>query len=351
MKHIYLLIILGVLSLSIRAQITIISADLPAIGTMVINAVDTITPVSPGNPGTNQVWDLSNLVVSRYDTIVYLPPEGIIGYEWAPGSNIVYDFSKAGTCEGCTPVYNYVFADQNDFGLLFTGTQTQLLFEGGFTLYIHWYFTGGRFQVLLPLNYGDNLVNSHISEAHQAIYYEGALVDSSMTVFNDNYTITADASGTMITPYNTFQVIRIKDVTTSHAYHYILESNEWVLDWEEIETKTDYRWYTNDYFLVGYCDGDDKGGGFTFFKSETVVGTSLQPFAKDISVYPNPATESITVESTSVPDRVEIYNIQGSLVSTKLNSETISVSDLGPGIYFLKVFTKSDVSLKKFIRQ
>ncbi|MHC1777881.1 MAG: T9SS type A sorting domain-containing protein [Lentimicrobium sp.] len=351
MKQIYVLIFLGALSLSIRAQITITSADLPVIGNMVINAVDTITPVSPGNPGTNQVWDLSNLVASRYDTIVYLPPEGVIGYEWAPGSNIVYDVSKAGTCEGCTTAYYYYFADQSDYGLLFTGVQTQMLFEGGFTLYMHWYYTGGRYQVPLPLNYGDNLVHSHISEVHQAIYYEGELADSTMTVFNDNYTITADASGTMITPYNTFQVIRIKDVNISHSYHYILESNEWVLDWDEIDTQTSYRWYTNDYFEVGHCDGDDKGAGFTFFKSETVVGTSLLPFAKDIIIYPNPATETVTVESLLIPDRLEVYDILGSLVSTGLNSKTIAVSDLSPGIYFLKVYTNSKFSLKKFVRQ
>lgn len=216
---------------------------------------------------------------------------------------------------------------------------------------MQWSYTGGRYQVPLPLNYGDNLVHSHISQVFQAIYYEGALVDSSLIVYNDNYTITADASCTMITPYNTFQVIRIKDVNTSHSYHYILESNEWVLDWDEIETQTTYRWYTNDYFLVGYCDGDDKGGGFTFFKSETVVGTSLQPFAKDISVYPNPATESVTVESLIIPDRLEIFDIQGSLVLTGSNSKMISVSDISPGVYFLKIFTKSGVSVEKFIKQ
>jgi hypothetical protein len=216
---------------------------------------------------------------------------------------------------------------------------------------MHWHYTGGRYQAPLPLNYGDNLSASHISEVHLAYYYQGAMVDSSLIVYNENYTITADASGTMITPYNTFQAIRIKDVSTKHSYHYILESNEWVLDWDEIETQTTYRWYTNDYFLVGYCDGDDKGGGFTFFKSETVVGTPLQPYAKDISVYPNPATESITVGSALIPDRLEIYDMLGSLVSTGLNSKTIPVSDLSPGVYFLKVYTKSGVSLEKFIRQ
>ena len=350
MKHIYILIFMGALSLSIRAQITITGADLPAIGTMVINAVDTITPVSPGNPGPNQVWDLSNLVVSRYDTITYLPPEGIIGFGHSP-SNIVYDVSKGGSCEGCSTVYAYHFADQSNSGLLFTGLQAQLLFDGGFTLNLDGHFTGGRYIVPLPLNYGDNLNSTHISEIRQSIWFDGSMVDTSITVMNDSYTITADASGTMITPYNTFQVIRVKDVTTSHSYHYILESNEWVLDWDEIDTRTSYIWCTNDYFIVGSSDGDDKGVGFTFFKSETVVGTSLQPFANNSVVYPNPATESITLKSMLIPDKLEIYDILGSLVSTGLNSKTISVSDLSPGMYFLKVYSKSGVSLEKFIRQ
>ncbi len=76
-----------------------------------------------------------------------------------------------------------------------------------------------------------------------------------------------------------------------------------------------------------------------------------------ISIYPNPATNQISVAANFVHNEnitTSIYAINGNLVSQaeiKYTGEslTLDISDLDAGVYFLKISTKEYTTTKKFI--
>ena len=75
----------------------------------------------------------------------------------------------------------------------------------------------------------------------------------------------------------------------------------------------------------------------------------------DFSIYPNPASDHITIE-TSHPCKIEMYDITGHKVLTTgtsyENSTYVDVADLKNGLYFVKCTTSSGVvSTHKFVKQ
>ncbi len=339
-------------SFTTRAQITVTSADLPVAGTMVINAVDTITPVSAGNPGINQVWDFSNLVASRFDTIIYRTPEGVPGFENFPQANIVYDYRVSKRCGNCDViVYAYAFLNQNDNNVSLYGDEAQHQINTVYTLNWHRYFTDGSILAHLPMNYGNSTIDSATYELYLGYWYEGVMFDSSMIVVKENFVRTVDASGTLITPYNTFQVLRVKEDVTTVQTNYSYTSDGWVFVFEDTHSETIYNWYTNDYFLVGTVDDDGKGPGFTFFKSSTVVGIESNYRTSGINIYPNPAGNQLTIQTDKEIEEATILTLSGQEILTHRNSTLLDVSQLNPGMYLLKVITSEGATFTKFIKQ
>jgi len=81
-------------------------------------------------------------------------------------------------------------------------------------------------------------------------------------------------------------------------------------------------------------DGDPVGRGF-------------------VTLYPNPASSNITIESNSVIDKVDIYSILGSRVfSVEVGSvvASISVDGLAAGVYYARIHSGRETQIKKFTR-
>ncbi len=73
----------------------------------------------------------------------------------------------------------------------------------------------------------------------------------------------------------------------------------------------------------------------------------------NIAVYPNPGTNSITVE-TPQKALIEINNIQGKqikTIETRENKTIIDVSSLKSEMYYIKVKTEKGIAVKKFIKE
>ena len=75
--------------------------------------------------------------------------------------------------------------------------------------------------------------------------------------------------------------------------------------------------------------------------------------ASKISVYPNPATNNITIKSVdqSQIDSVELYNILGSKVlsTTSLVNDSLNVSEMASGVYLLKVNVGAQSATKRIV--
>ncbi len=82
-----------------------------------------------------------------------------------------------------------------------------------------------------------------------------------------------------------------------------------------------------------------------------LVNGSCAPVANRISMYPNPVGDLLHLSANDGISRVEIYSTNGMLVmSSDAVSDSIEMSDLNSGMYFLKVFSGQDVATMKFVK-
>jgi hypothetical protein len=178
------------------------------------------------------------------------------------------------------------------------------------------------------------------------------VVDSAKTVSHINLNCLVDAWGTMILPDGSFPVIRVKEVFNTIDSSFTWSGGTWVYVSDTVSNWTQYRWYANDYGEVGfYSEGSKKGDGFTFFKSETLVGNGTLTKQEEFSIYPNPASSIVRVISERSPEKIEIVDNTGRTMIRTSNQETVDVSGLSPGWYFLKVMTESKIHIGKFFKQ
>jgi PKD repeat protein len=85
------------------------------------------------------------------------------------------------------------------------------------------------------------------------------------------------------------------------------------------------------------------------------VGIGQTPSLANINVYPNPASQDITVENTLPGTTMEIYSVVGSLMlqtALQSNREKLDISDLSTGIYMIRFTDKEQRKTSvKFVKQ
>jgi uncharacterized repeat protein (TIGR01451 family) len=70
-----------------------------------------------------------------------------------------------------------------------------------------------------------------------------------------------------------------------------------------------------------------------------------------VSMSPNPATSKINVISNSTVKFIEVYDVQGRILETVLNANSIDISDKSNGIYFLKITTDYGSKIEKVVKE
>ena len=79
-----------------------------------------------------------------------------------------------------------------------------------------------------------------------------------------------------------------------------------------------------------------------------------EPAVSSCSVYPNPTTEVMTVESSQTVDTYEIYSITGAMVlrrNTGCKTFDVDVRELPAGAYLLKMNTEGTVVTRRFVKK
>ncbi|MDR2204758.1 MAG: T9SS type A sorting domain-containing protein [Flavobacteriaceae bacterium] len=86
--------------------------------------------------------------------------------------------------------------------------------------------------------------------------------------------------------------------------------------------------------------------------SEDYTLSTTEPGNKtdDITLFPNPATTILNIETSLKIERINVYDVSGKLVKTAQNAgKNIDVSRLQNGVYHLEIFTDRGKLFKKFI--
>lgn len=105
------------------------------------------------------------------------------------------------------------------------------------------------------------------------------------------------------------------------------------------------------YFGTGNSSSGYKSD-FWEYNSGIISGSNLIENENTLKIYPNPATNKITVNS---PEKsiLEITDINGQTIETFYQNDsnmTIDISDYHGGIYFVKVTTKEKIIVQKIIK-
>lgn len=95
---------------------------------------------------------------------------------------------------------------------------------------------------------------------------------------------------------------------------------------------------------------------FTNDEQTVFEDLSKNDFTKEgsIQVYPNPANDVINVKANTVINLVQLYDVQGRILTTKLNHENTAVLNLSnypSGVYFIQVSTENGVKTEKVIKK
>ena len=83
------------------------------------------------------------------------------------------------------------------------------------------------------------------------------------------------------------------------------------------------------------------------------VGVGEQT-GKDITLYPNPVNDKLTIEAKQALGTVEIYNLMGALVYSQkgcTNKVDINTSDLQSGIYFIRMTNDRMSETRRFVKE
>lgn len=205
-------------------------------------------------------------------------------------------------------------------------------------------YTDKREFLKFPITYND-VFNETFSGTFENIG-AGQIFDRGGTI-----EIKSDGYGDLILPYTTVNnVLRVRSVYNyndsfmgTHVFSY---------------SDTVYTWYnstTNNFIAslsLAYLDGFLSLSQATYLEQSDLVNAihDLQVVNKNITFYPNPANNYITIRNTADIISIKIHDVKGILVKTidiQNGNQQIDISDLNAGIYFIECYTKSYNYLEK----
>jgi hypothetical protein len=170
---------------------------------------------------------------------------------------------------------------------------------------------------------------------------------------------TTDAYGTLITPYGTYDALRVKvtDYTTDVIEVKLASFLPWTPFTTVQDTSISYTWHAKQEKLAIAEFSYDSIGN----PKQLVFSTVPPPIATDVVsnesssstyLYPSPATDRVCLggNATLNGQMVEITGVDGKVIYREPMTENcIDVSELVPGMYLMRL-TQGDGTLEKALR-
>ena len=199
----------------------------------------------------------------------------------------------------------------------------------------------------LPMNYQDAwtsnaYTNVDLNPAFDAIYRSYQWRDSEV-----------DGWGEVITPFGTFDALRIRSEVTSVDSLYIGQFSFWV----ELPTpdQVEYHWFTNGQKLpIFSVTTTDVGGNETIteikFKDKKRDFASNEEYNLGFEVYPNPAEDQLNIQLKNEASLIQIFDMTGKLIYSEIPTSNLlqmNVQDWDAGMYILEISQSSGIFTRK----
>lgn len=103
---------------------------------------------------------------------------------------------------------------------------------------------------------------------------------------------------------------------------------------------------------AAYADANftNKDATASFSTNCSTLSTSDFDLTQDISIYPNPTSNSITISSATNIISLELYNLLGKRVMVAKNRNKLDLSNLNLGVYLINIQTEKRKITKKIIK-
>ena len=97
-----------------------------------------------------------------------------------------------------------------------------------------------------------------------------------------------------------------------------------------------------------YYSGLSSGMESFSFATLGIETLAINDFS--VNVYPNPATEYITISASKTIDKIEVYDMLGKLAIRGNNTNTIHINHLQNGVYLMKIYSGDTSITKKIVK-
>lgn len=326
------------------SQITITQNDLPTVNDTIYYKLGSINNFDPNHTGSNVTWDFSQVSFNsqRADTIIPVSSTPIV-------YNVIFNFTIANLAfinqtppslgVGLTVSDYYDFYKKSSsyyrkagFGATINGIQTPVKYDSP-----ELYFK-------LPLTYGttDSSISSYGLSIPSYGYY-------GQTISRNHI---ADGWGTLITPFGSYDAIRVKETLNITDTIFNESMNFGFLIHRPVSYE--YYWLANG--MQSYVAKITQNG------PSNIIEVRYQPqlevnnqIHSEIQVYPNPADHELFIDHLPQGIKnIKIFNSWGMVVYDKnvnQNNKRIKTDDIINGIYILRIQFSDGIISKKILIQ
>jgi len=356
MKHLFTFGFIALFT-SAYSQVTVNQNDMPSAGdTLRFSVAANAITINPGNSGANQTWDFSNLQSASQYVDDFLPVSqtpltyiAVFGLPFSPAASDMGRLDNSAFQVPTIPVVDVTITDIFNF----YKTSSSSFQQKGFGVSINGFpvpiqFSSGDVLVPLPLTSASTSTNAYSFDATiPTLGYYGR-----DAVRNNE----VDGSGTLITPFGTFQTLRLRSELV-YTDSVAVDALGFGFQLPEL-TEIKYKW-----LAPGYGWPLLEITANSIFGMETISRVVYRDFvatpfdvgfadvidAATVTVFPNPAAEILKVSmqvNRKGSTKFELFNALGQSVYARQSNmipgqaiELIPLSPLGlsNGTYFLSI--------------
>jgi hypothetical protein len=359
MKHL-LLMSCFILSLQGIAQITVIDNDFPSADDTVMVSSSDETSLDITTTGANSTWDFSTINISAqtidtFHSVASAPALYQLVYNNSWGNP---DYVS----EYYTPLTNFDLSQGSGVGLEVespvsfirkTSTSIENVGLGMNINGIDVPASSDSVDVIydLPMTYSDSWVSNSYTNLDLNPQFDGIFRR------HQQRNSIVDGWGQITTPFKSYDVIRVKSLVSVQDSVYV----GFLSSWLELPTpdQIEYSWFANgEKIPVMQIITQDIGGTETItsieFKDKKRYFASVNNASSmNTSVFPNPATDNISITFDGEIQNIEIYSVSGKLVYNNnaigVSNHQVNTSTWEKGVYIIKLTTESETSTTRFI--
>ena len=80
-------------------------------------------------------------------------------------------------------------------------------------------------------------------------------------------------------------------------------------------------------------------------------GEGISELNSSVDIYPNPAKDQLFIETATEIEEVSVYDVYGRQLTTVYGQQSVDVSELSNGVYFVNVKSENNEIVKRFIKK